>query len=124
MLNVEPNQIWASKKNEDVQRIIIQMGGNSESLQKNALYVEYWKDQDRLTSEGFCSLTHLKSWGKIAEQHGSDKLLKRAFKFLVQDRFSRAQMMLTDLASVIAEQEDQKEVLEMTRRLQAMASNT
>ncbi len=121
---VKPNQVWASKGNESIQRIILQVtDGILNSSKQSAFYVEYWRDQDLMHKEGLCGVNHLRSWGDMIQENVDPKLQNRALEFLIQDRFSRAQLMLNDLASVITEPRDRMEVLAMIDRIDTMSSH-
>lgn len=117
-MNIEPNQVWASKKNDDVQRIIIRVV--EDETPRNIFYIEYWKDEDRIHKEGGCSIAQLKSWGNKVEDLVDKKLLNCALDFLVQDRFRCTQMMLNDLVSVIVDVENRKEIFGMIDRIEEM----
>ena len=124
MLKVESNQIWESKNDQGIQRIIVNVFDDEQqsSGKQSVLYIEYWKDKDQMFKEGFCGVNHLKTWGRLVEGEINPSLIDRAYGFLVQDRFSRSKMMLQDLASVVVDSNDRSELLNMINRIDEMSS--
>ncbi len=102
VLMLKENQVWISNKNPDIHKIIIAVINSDLPSGKQVIYIEYWKDQDKMVKEGFCGDSHFKRLSTLHSKEADKTLFDRAVRFLKHSRAQKAVWAMKDLAGVLA----------------------